>query len=87
MPSSVGVAAAIHDRTPVVLPPDRIDRWQDPSITDRDQVDQILTGIGLAPLRVRQAATIVNRVSEDGPQLIDPAAGTVDQPLQLTLAA
>lgn len=80
-------AAAIHDRTPVLLPPDRIDRWLDPSITDRDQVDQILAGIELAPLRVRQVPTTVNRVSEDGPQLGEPAAGTVVRPLQLTLAA
>ena len=35
---------AIHDRMPVVVPPDAVDAWLDTSLTSLDEVDALLTG-------------------------------------------
>ena len=36
---------AIHDRMPVVVPPDLVDAWLDPTLTSPDAVDALLAGI------------------------------------------
>jgi putative SOS response-associated peptidase YedK len=38
---------------PVILPPDRIDAWLDPKLTDKDAVQQLISGIEYEPLKVR----------------------------------
>lgn len=80
-----GPAGEIHDRTPLILPPDRIDAWLDPTRTDPDAVYEVLDGIVMPPLDVRPVSTRVNRVGPHGPDLIEPLDGH-DEPLQLTLA-
>jgi putative SOS response-associated peptidase YedK len=42
---ATGRGGEIHDRTPLILPPDRINAWLDPMRTDRDQLYDILDGI------------------------------------------
>jgi len=37
----------------VILPPDRIDAWLDPKLTDKDAVQQLISGIEYEPLKVR----------------------------------
>ena len=39
---ATGAAGEIHDRTPLILPPTRIDDWLDPGITDTDEVKKLL---------------------------------------------
>jgi putative SOS response-associated peptidase YedK len=34
----------MNDRTPVILPPDRIDAWLDPELTDKTEVQKLITG-------------------------------------------
>lgn len=76
----------IHDRTPLILPPDRIDAWLDPKRTEPDQVYDVLDGIAMNPLEVRPVSTKVNRVGNDGRDLIEPLdVDHPDEPLQLTL--
>jgi hypothetical protein len=46
----------------------------------------VLDGIVMDPLEVRPVSTQVNRVGNNGPQLIDPLhIDHPDEPLQLTL--
>jgi putative SOS response-associated peptidase YedK len=83
---ATGAAGEIHDRTPLILPPDRINAWLDPNRTEPDQVYDVLDGIVISPLEVRPVSTKVNRVGNDGADLIDPLdVEHPDEPLQLTL--
>jgi putative SOS response-associated peptidase YedK len=81
---ATGAAGDIHDRTPLILPRDRVDAWLDPSRTEPDEIYEVLDGIVLEPLAVRAVSTRVNRVGTDGPDLIQPLAEHRDEPLQLT---
>lgn len=76
---------AVHDRTPVILPADRVAAWLDPTTTDSDDIAAILTGIELAPMEVREVSRAVNQVRNDGPDLIAPIGQ--DRPLLLAFAA
>ena len=63
--------AEIHDRMPVILPPDVWDTW-----LDREQVDVDLLGRLLVPaapevIRLRPVSRQVNNVRNDGPELTD----------------
>jgi putative SOS response-associated peptidase YedK len=52
----------VHDRTPLILPANRVDAWLDPSLTDPEKVKKVLDGIVLEPLDARPVSTAVNRV-------------------------
>jgi putative SOS response-associated peptidase YedK len=79
----------MNDRTPVILPPARIDAWLDPKLTDKDGVQQLISGIEYEPLQVRAVSTAVNKTgpgASRGPDLIAPIDDHGDQPLQLVPA-
>ena len=83
---ATGPSGDIHDRTPLILPDDRIAAWLDPTRTEPDQVYEVLDGIVMEPLHVRPVSTRVNRVANDGPELVEPLdLAHPDEPLQLTL--
>jgi hypothetical protein len=82
-------AGVMNDRTPVILPPERIDAWLDPGLTDKTEVQKLITGIEYEPLQVRAVSTAVNKTGRGGskgPELIEPLAGHADQPLHLVSA-
>lgn len=69
------VVAELHDRMPVVLPPDRWDGWMDPG-ADPDGLTSFLR-----PYRRNERAfeahpvsRDVNRPDRDGPELVEPVA-------------
>lgn len=63
--------ADVHDRMPVILPPDLYDEWLDPSIQDPDRVMQLLQANPGVPLvRYRVGLSVGNSRSE-GPQLVE----------------
>lgn len=86
---ATGAAGDIHDRTPVILPRDRWAKWLDPERQDPDHVREVLAGIEIGAMSVREVSTEVNRVGNNGPQLIEPLQGASDHrlDLNLTLAA
>src|SRR6476659_10493043 len=84
---ATGPAGDVHDRTPLILPPDRVDAWLDPTRTDPEKIYEVLDGVVLDPLAVRPVSTRVNRVSTNGLDLIEPLSEHLDEPLQLTLTA
>jgi putative SOS response-associated peptidase YedK len=59
--------AAIHDRMPLVLPPDAWNRWLDPAVGDATDLLEI-DNLPLATLPVGDA---VGSVQNDGPSLIE----------------
>lgn len=63
----------IHDRMPVIVPPDAFDLWLDPNADAR----LVQTLIAPAPdnmLEAYEISTAVNRTANDGPQLLLPVA-------------
>jgi putative SOS response-associated peptidase YedK len=77
----------IHDRNPVVVPPELRDRWLDSSVRDLDAVQRLLDAIPQARLEPYVVSSEVNNVRHNGPQLIDPVATpeTAVVPQQLEL--
>ena len=84
---ATGPAGDVHDRTPLILPRDRVDAWLDPSRTQPAQIYDVLDGIVLESLAVRPVSSRVNRVGTEGPDLIEPLTEPHDEPLQVTLTA
>jgi len=52
---AAGPAGDIHDRTPLILPLDRVNAWLDPTRTEPDQIYEVLDGIVLQPLGSAQS--------------------------------
>jgi putative SOS response-associated peptidase YedK len=49
---ATGPGGDVHDRTPLILPRDRVDAWLDPARIKPQQIYQVLDGIVLEPLAV-----------------------------------
>lgn len=82
-----GPAGEVHDRTPVILPRDRVDAWLDPARTDPDAIAEVVTGLHPPLLGIRKVSRQVNRVGTNGPQLVAPLTGQADGELQLHQAS
>ena len=70
-----GALAEIHERAPVVLPPDAYGAWLDRRLVDPQKVKQ-LGGQGLPPSELThwKVRLLVNNAKSDGPELIEPVA-------------
>jgi putative SOS response-associated peptidase YedK len=81
---AVGVLAQVHDRMPLVLPPDAWDTWLDP---DTGKDDEAIASL-LAPpppdlvarLELRPIGVAVNSVRNNGPELLEPLP--LDEPVE-----
>ena len=65
----------IHDRTPLIVPPDLYTDWLDPQLTETSGVQQLLDAIPEPVLTPRVVSREVNSVRNNGPELILPADG------------
>ncbi len=66
------LVAKIHDRMPIVMPPERWDAWLDTSVTDKETV-RALMGTYPADLMDEHAvSTLVNDVQNDSIDVITP---------------
>jgi putative SOS response-associated peptidase YedK len=61
----------IHDRMPVVLPPEHLDAWLDPTLQAPNEVRDLLAAIPDPRLVPRPVATAVNNVRNDGAELLE----------------
>ena len=78
--AAVAEFAGVHDRMPLVLGPSDWDRWLDP---DAPAPADLLAGRpDTGPMAMREVSTLVNRVANNGPELIE-SAGPGDQPVGL----
>ncbi|MCU1572740.1 MAG: hypothetical protein JWO93_822 [Micrococcaceae bacterium] len=71
----------IHDRTPLIVPPDLYDDWLAVETLERQDVQQLLDAMPEPVLVPRVVSGRVNSVRNNGPELIEPA----EPPVQGTL--
>src|SRR5205809_836341 len=64
----------IHERMPVVVPPDAFDFWLDCANVDALTAAALLTAPREDFFEAYEISTAVNRVANDGPKLIEPLA-------------
>jgi putative SOS response-associated peptidase YedK len=64
--------APIHDRMPVVLPPDAWDRWLDPTNDDLAVIRGLLVPAPSQDFEAYPVSTKVNTVANEGPELVEP---------------
>lgn len=62
----------VHDRMPVILPPEAYDPWLDPSLHDPQAVLPLLRAAPEDALRVYDVSTLVNAPANDVPTCIEP---------------
>ena len=70
----------IHDRMPVVLTPGAYGAWLDPDNQDLSELKELLVPYPTAEMAAQRVSTLVNKVGNDGPELIallDGGAGSV----------
>lgn len=71
-PSGYPQISHIHDRSPVIIPRDRINEWLDPDLADKNDVQNLLDTLPDPVLTPRIVSTRVNSVRNNGPELIEP---------------
>jgi putative SOS response-associated peptidase YedK len=64
---------SIHDRMPVVIPPDAWELWLDPTPKDAGELRALLDPSEDVALAAYPVGTLVNNARNDGPDLILPA--------------
>jgi putative SOS response-associated peptidase YedK len=64
--------APIHDRMPVILPPEAWATWLDPNEHDRAVLEALLVPADDDLLDIRPVSNAVNDVRHDGPELVEP---------------
>jgi putative SOS response-associated peptidase YedK len=70
---ATGVLSEIHDRMPLVLPRSAWERWLDPAVDDPADLLQAWDEAQGEHLELRPVPTLVNKVDNNGPELIEPA--------------
>ncbi|HVK08913.1 MAG TPA: SOS response-associated peptidase [Gemmataceae bacterium] len=83
------VAAAVHDRMPVILPAESWDRWLDPAFQDPAALLAMLPPLADAAVTYRPVNPAMGNVRFEGPACVEPppAASTAlasDAPLKTT---
>ena len=71
----------IHDRMPVILESDVWDRWLDPDLQDRDELEAMLSSGIPGTLLYYPVDTRMGSTKNDDPSLIEPVEVTVTQTL------
>ncbi|MGI9163212.1 MAG: SOS response-associated peptidase [Mycobacterium sp.] len=68
--AAVGELATVHDRMPLILDGRDWDRWLDP---DEAAPEDLLAGPpDISVIAIREVSTLVNRVANNGPELLEP---------------
>lgn len=64
----------VHDRAPLIVPPEMYADWLNPETTDKEKIQEMLDAIPELALTPRVVTDRVNSVRNDGPELIEPPA-------------
>ena len=64
---------SVHERMPVILQEDSIDRWIDPNYRDTDQLKEMLVPCENERLQLTAVSTYVNSPSHDDPRCVTPS--------------
>jgi len=66
-----GVLAPIHDRMPVIIPPDQYELWLDPSVHEKDRLIPVLMPYPDDELVLYEVTAAVNSPKNDSPENIE----------------
>lgn len=66
--------APIHDRMPVLLPPETWDSWLDPEVADVDRLREMLQPAPAGEMEAFAVSRHVNSPKNDDPQCLEPEA-------------
>ena len=66
--------APVHDRMPVIVPPEAFDLWLDCANVEATTAAALIASAPEALLECYEVSTAVNKVANDGPRLIEPAS-------------
>lgn len=64
--------AGLHDRMPVIIPPDEVEHWLSRSETDFDALDYLLEPVADDAIEIYPVSKAVNSPSNNTPDLIEP---------------
>jgi len=70
----------LHDRMPVILPPDACDVWLDASRVDAMTAQAMLVPAREGLLEAFEVSSAVNHADNDGPELLAPPVPAAQQP-------
>ncbi len=73
-----GALAEIHDRMPLVLPRRAWDRWLDPAVDDPLDLLKSWDEVSGEHLELRPVSPAVNKVDNNGPELLRPAPADLE---------
>ncbi|MNR99321.1 putative SOS response-associated peptidase YedK [compost metagenome] len=79
------VVSEIHDRMPVIVPPDAYALWLDPRVTDPQRLMPLLASYPAEAMRVHPVSPRVNAATAEGPDCIEPVAELAPPPQELRL--
>jgi putative SOS response-associated peptidase YedK len=68
--------ASLHERMPVIVPPNAFDLWLDCANVDAETATALIAPAPEALLEAYEVSTAVNRTANDNPQLAEPFAGS-----------
>jgi putative SOS response-associated peptidase YedK len=77
--AAAGVLTEIHNRMPLVLPRSAWEQWLDPDITDPKDLLAPWDEAGGEHLELRPVATLVNKVDNNGPELLQRVEPEVEE--------
>jgi putative SOS response-associated peptidase YedK len=66
------LVASIHDRMPVIVPPERWATWLDPALADTAELNGLLVPADPEGMEAYEVSRRVNSVRNDGPELLVP---------------
>lgn len=64
----------VHDRAPVIVPPEMYGAWLNPGTTAKNDVQDLLDAMPEPVLTPRVVTDRVNSVRNNGPELLEPAS-------------
>src|SRR5262245_56264663 len=67
--------ADIHDRMPVIVPPDAFDLWLNCAVVDAETASTLIAPAPENLLEVYEVSSAVNRTANDNPQLVERQSG------------
>jgi putative SOS response-associated peptidase YedK len=66
---------SLHERMPVIVPPDAFDLWLDCANVDPETASALIAPAPEGLLEAYEVSTAVNRTANDNPKLVEPFAG------------
>lgn len=74
------VVRPLHDRMPVIIPPDSFERWLDPRRSDAADLDVFLKPLTGQEMGAFPVSTMVNNVRNDDPRILEETSPQPETP-------